>query len=140
MIYGCKITRGAPSISHLLFADNCYFFFRATRTNARIMKYILMIYEMLSGQVINYDKSDFLLVQVCLSKKGCTFVSCWGLEKQQKMYMAVRKNKLEVFDFLSNPLQYKIQGWCNKELSRQGKLILLKTTVQAIPNFWMGLF
>ena len=28
-IHGCQIVRGAPSISHLFFADNCFIFFRA---------------------------------------------------------------------------------------------------------------
>lgn len=31
LIHGCKVARGAPSISHLLFADDCYFFFKATQ-------------------------------------------------------------------------------------------------------------
>lgn len=27
LIHGCRIARGAPTISHLLFADDCYLFF-----------------------------------------------------------------------------------------------------------------
>lgn len=31
LIHGCKIARGAPSVSHLLYADDCYFFCQASQ-------------------------------------------------------------------------------------------------------------
>lgn len=55
MLHGCTIARGAPT-SHLLFADDCYFFFHVTKTEA--MKQIMNRYELISGQVINYTKSS----------------------------------------------------------------------------------
>lgn len=44
LIHGCKIGRGAPPIPHLLFANDCYFFFRASQVEANIMRYILLQY------------------------------------------------------------------------------------------------
>lgn len=58
LIHGCKIVRGAPEISHLLFADDCYFFFRASGAEAASMKSILTRYEEISGQAINFNKSS----------------------------------------------------------------------------------
>lgn len=58
IIHGCKIARGVPSISHLFLADDCYFFFKASLAETNIMRSILQKYERLSGQVINYNKSD----------------------------------------------------------------------------------
>lgn len=60
LLHGCKVARGAPSISHLLFADDCYFFFKATHMEASYMRAILNKYELLSGQVVNYNKSDII--------------------------------------------------------------------------------
>lgn len=54
LIYGCRVARGAPRISHLLFADDCYVFFKATQTEARNMKNILNKYALLSGKIVNY--------------------------------------------------------------------------------------
>lgn len=58
LLHGCSIARGAPPVSHLLFADDSYFFFRATRSEAQIMKSMLLRYERLSGQAINFGKSN----------------------------------------------------------------------------------
>lgn len=56
LLHGISIARGAPSISHLLFTDDCYLFFRANETEARVMKNILTRYENMSGQAINFNK------------------------------------------------------------------------------------
>jgi len=40
-ILGTSVCRGAPSVSHLLFADDCFLFFRAKVEQAQIMKDIL---------------------------------------------------------------------------------------------------
>ncbi|KAL8112036.1 hypothetical protein AgCh_019659 [Apium graveolens] len=37
-------------------------------------------------------------------------------------------------------VQAKLQGWGNKDLSKQGKVTLLKTATRVIPSFWMNLF
>lgn len=38
LIHGVAIARGAPRISHLLFADDCYMFFRASGVEAKTVK------------------------------------------------------------------------------------------------------
>jgi hypothetical protein len=48
-IHGVKVCRGAPSLSHLLFADDCFLFFRADAREAHCMKQILNDYERASG-------------------------------------------------------------------------------------------
>jgi len=45
--------RGAPPVSHLLFADDCFLFFRAEEEQAQRMKNILLNYEAASGQSIS---------------------------------------------------------------------------------------
>jgi hypothetical protein len=56
---GVKICRNAPIISHLLFADDCFPFFKATVTEANALKNILSVYESASGQANNLQKSKF---------------------------------------------------------------------------------
>jgi len=48
-ISGTSICRGVPSVSHLLFADECFLFFKAEESQAHVMKNILNVYEAASG-------------------------------------------------------------------------------------------
>lgn len=57
VLHGCTVARGAHAISHLLFSDDCYLFFKATNSEASVMKQILNMYESISVQVINFNKS-----------------------------------------------------------------------------------
>jgi len=50
---GTMLCTNAPIISHLLFADDCFLFFRACEREAICMKNILATYEEASGQTIN---------------------------------------------------------------------------------------
>ncbi|XP_074378027.1 uncharacterized protein LOC141719548 [Apium graveolens] len=146
LLHGCKVARGAPSISHLLFTDDCYFFFRASQTEAAIMKDILVRYERLSGQVVNYSKSSITFspnTHEQVKKVVCEKLQVMEIDKPGKylgMLMCVRKNKMETFVFLSDGIEKKLQGWSNKELPKGGKLLLLKSAAQTIPSFWMSLF
>lgn len=53
-IHGGKIARHAPTVSHLFFVDDSYYFFRATETEAKVVQEILQAYEIASGQAINF--------------------------------------------------------------------------------------
>ena len=51
------ICRRAPSISHLLFVDDSLFC-RASQEEVHVVKEILQLYAMASGQCINFEKSS----------------------------------------------------------------------------------
>jgi hypothetical protein len=56
-IHGVKICRGAPPVSHLLFADDCFLFCRSTLEEANCLMRILKTYEEATWQEINLTKS-----------------------------------------------------------------------------------
>lgn len=56
-INGCRIYPQAPAITHLLFTDDSFLFFKATVGEANSIKQILSLYEAFSGQSVNYQKS-----------------------------------------------------------------------------------
>ncbi|XP_019159672.1 PREDICTED: uncharacterized protein LOC109156273 [Ipomoea nil] len=62
-IHGCRVARGAPSISHLFFADDSLLLFKANVQEAEVIKHCLSVYEEMSGQAVNYHKSS-----ICYSK------------------------------------------------------------------------
>lgn len=55
-IHRCQISQSAPIISHPLFADDNFLFFRGTKEEAQAVKNILMAYKRSLGQSINYQK------------------------------------------------------------------------------------
>lgn len=145
LIHGCSIARGAPAVSHLLFADDCYLFFKATLVETNTMKNVLRRYGTLSGQDINFGKSNIVFSpntrrnhreQVC-DVLQVREIPTPGNYLGLPMHIGRRKN--DAFKFLSDRVNQKLQGWGNKALSKGEKLVLLKTAAQTIPNFWMQL-
>ena len=57
-IHGCKVARGAPTIAHLFFVDDCFIYFRANEYETRVVKQILGEYGIASGQRVNFTKSS----------------------------------------------------------------------------------
>ena len=57
-IQGVKISRHAPSISHLLYADDLVFFFKATPEACEHIKSISHVFGQASGLVMNKSRSS----------------------------------------------------------------------------------
>lgn len=62
-LQGISICFSAPSINHLLFADNSLLFCRATEAECHHISELLLIYELASREKVNLPKSE-----VCFSK------------------------------------------------------------------------
>ncbi|WOG84407.1 hypothetical protein DCAR_0103590 [Daucus carota subsp. sativus] len=143
---GCKIHVQAPSVTHLLFADDSFLFCKATMEETREIKTILQKYELCSGQAINFQKS------------GIYFSANVRVDKQEEIknmlevhndlssgrYLGlpslIGRSKKQVFNFLKDRLWRKIQGWSSKCLSKAGKAVLLRNVAQAVPSYAMSCF
>jgi hypothetical protein len=62
---GIRVAPSAPTISHLLFADDSLLFFKADGASARAVKDVLSIYCQASGQQINMEKSSIHFAKGC---------------------------------------------------------------------------
>lgn len=72
-IHGIKVCKGAPSFSHLLFAEDFFFLFcRANDTKISIVKEILHIHGLASGQLINHEKLEIFSAPILPNTRGAT--------------------------------------------------------------------
>lgn len=56
-IHGARICNAAPTVTHLLFADDSFLFFCANHVETETIKNLLNAYEKVSGQSVNFQKS-----------------------------------------------------------------------------------
>lgn len=141
-IYGVAIARGAPSVSHLIFADDSFLFCDASvadcTTLTTIFRRYEKAYEEASGQMINRDKSAmcFSPKTSSLIKEDCCNVLDMPVVPYHEPYlglpMVMERHKKTLFRSLSNRVWNRIHGWEGKLLSKAGKEVLIK--------LWLRLF
>jgi hypothetical protein len=143
---GIQVAQTAPKVNHLLFADDCLLFCKASSVEATSLRSIIEQYCNASGQRVNYDKSSIYFGkkvsrQKKLEIKGILDVSSETLnEKYLGLPSDVGRSKNGTFAFLKERIWKRLQGWMEKLLSSGGNEILIKSVVQAIPTYSMALF
>lgn len=145
-IQGISVARGAPEITHLLFADDCFLFCRANLEEVEIMKEILAEFSTASGQFINFTKSSIFfssnlennLKGIILDIMGIPEGSTSG--KYLGLPSLIGRKKREILGFIKNKVIGRISSWNNKFLSKAGREIMIKNVLQAIPTYAMSLF
>jgi hypothetical protein len=64
-LHGLGVARSVPAVSHLLFADDSLFLFKADTESAGRVQQLLDLYCMASGQRVNQDKSSIFFCKGC---------------------------------------------------------------------------
>ncbi|XP_048499407.1 putative ribonuclease H protein At1g65750 isoform X2 [Beta vulgaris subsp. vulgaris] len=127
-------------------SDDSLLFSRASRQECTIIVDILNHYELASGQKINYDKSEVSFsrgVSIEQREELKNILNMRQVDRHEK-YLGIPsisgRSKKAVFDSLMDRIWKKLQGWKEKLLSRAGKEVLLKSVIQAIPTYLMGVY
>lgn len=143
---GVKVSRRSPCICHLLFADDCLIFCKATVGNALAMMKILRYYEEASGQLINIEKlaASFSSNTPTTIRETVMYVlgisSLLGNDKYLGLPMFFGKSKASSFGGLIERLEKKLVGWKQKCLPKAGREVLIKSATQVIPTYSMSCF
>jgi hypothetical protein len=146
-IHGTKICRNAPIISHLLFADDCFLFFRANNNEALAMKNILSTYEAASGQSINFQKSKIFCSRNVIQSDKVLIANTLGVQavlgtsKYLGLPSMIGRSNKAIFSFIKERVWRKINSWSSKCLLKAGREVLIKFVLKSIhPTYFMSLF
>jgi hypothetical protein len=145
-LHGVQICRGAPVVSHLLFADDCFLFCRSTVAECNQLMSILKTYEAATGQEINLSKSEVffsrnlsLSAQEDLSRiMGVKHVL--GTGNYLGLPSMIGRKKKEVFAYIKDRIWKRINSWRGRALSKAGKEVMIKSVLQAIPSYIMSIY
>uniref|UniRef100_A0A803Q9F4 Reverse transcriptase domain-containing protein n=1 Tax=Cannabis sativa TaxID=3483 RepID=A0A803Q9F4_CANSA len=143
-LQGITISRSAPAISHLMFADDTILFARANKQNVDTILKCINTYEAWSGQKCNLSKSSVLfskntLPSVKQNISGMLKVKeCLGNEKHLGMPFVFKRKNREEFKFLRDKILQRIEGWKFRFLSLAGRTTLVKSVASSIPIYTMS--
>jgi hypothetical protein len=145
-IDGVRVCRNAPSVSHLLFADDSLILMKADMTNATSLQQVLDTYCANSGQLVSLAKSSIYFspnTNVLLRAEICETLHI-DTEALSDKYLGlpaiVGADRSDNFIHFVERIIQRINGWKEKYLSIGGKEILLKAVAQAIPVYAMSVF
>uniref|UniRef100_A0A803PZ98 Reverse transcriptase domain-containing protein n=1 Tax=Cannabis sativa TaxID=3483 RepID=A0A803PZ98_CANSA len=145
-IHGLRFGTMEQRLSHLLFADDSLIFLDANLEDSNALKEVLGNYEKMSGQCINFEKTEMCVGCKVSDSVATSLASNLGvtLVKHHTKYLGmptfVGKNKKQVFGKIRGKIEAKLKGWKMGLFSQAGKEILIKAVIQALPCYVMSCF
>ncbi|XP_013694544.2 uncharacterized protein LOC106398556 [Brassica napus] len=146
LLNGLRFSEDGPSIHHLLFADDSLFMCKAYLAQATVLHRVLEFYGEATGQCINLLKSSISFGDKVDVQTRLLVREIMGIENEggASKYLGLPEcfsgSKVELFSYLKDRTQARLDLWYLQHLSQGGKEILLKSTAGAIPVSAMGCF
>ncbi|KAL4291122.1 hypothetical protein GQ457_14G012230 [Hibiscus cannabinus] len=143
---GYRIKPRCPSLSHLLFADDCLLFAEADPNNAKVISEGLELFEEASGQTFNLNKSAIFFSPNTRHSDKYAIMAFLGnpvMELDSK-YLGIPmiwgRGKKAALAFIKDRIVSRISSWKGRFLSQAGKEVLIKAVVSAMPTYFMHCF
>ncbi|KAL0011890.1 hypothetical protein SO802_006998 [Lithocarpus litseifolius] len=145
-INGFRLCKQGPKLTHLIFADDNLRFYRANSTKCSKVMDLLSLYEDVSSQKINRDKTTFFFNKLVTEANRQIIKGILGVHEIQhyEKYLGLPSltgnGKRASFNYIKERVWRKLQRWEGKLLSQAGREVLIKAVIQAIPTYAMGCF
>ncbi|GKV09429.1 hypothetical protein SLEP1_g20934 [Rubroshorea leprosula] len=145
-LHSIQICRSAPKVFHLFFVDDSLLFLHAIETEAANLMAILQAYEQASGQVINLQKSSITFSSNVQPRARSRISHILGIKEVDSpgRYLGfpadIGRSRIATFSTLKSKFWAHIAEWREQPLSRAGREVLIKSVLQSLPTYVMGLF
>ena len=139
---GIKITETVESLTHMQFVDDTFLGGEASVEEARVMRNTLELYGKVSGQFINWKKSEIFFFNTPYNVRFriCRILDI-KLGLMPNKYLGIPffagRNKADLWDTLIEKCQKKMEGWRGKWLTLAGRILMLQVVITAMPVFAM---
>ena len=144
-ISGITIARGAPSISHLLFADDVILFAKADMAEVSELMKIINCFTRASGQKVNILKTGLIFGKKVLPYLKTQISQMLNMQiwNDPGKYLGLPaqwgKSKSQTLSWIKDSILTKMEGWKERLLNPAGKEVLIKAVIQAIPSYAMSI-
>jgi hypothetical protein len=146
LLRGVQFGVSGPHITHLLFADDSVVFLEANLRSFDTLKRILHDYEVSSGQRVNLQKSSIFFGARCQEGVRENLKQLIGINSEalSERYLGlptvVGRSKEGCFKHLRERSWGKVKGLKGQGMSKEGKSVLIKSVLQAVPAYAMSCF
>lgn len=139
-----KVARGAEGIAQLNFADDCLLLFRASLPEAHHIRDILKNFCLQSGEKVNFCKSKVYFGNCVHHRHKRLIKRVLGMHEGQMpmKYLGVvmddKRLPMRAYDPILARIRSKLAGWKAKSLTFAGRVILIRSVLQAIPSYLLS--
>lgn len=142
---GFKLAPGAPTLTHLMFADDALLFTKVNQKEVYMMMRILNEYSAMSGQKINVSKSGIIFGKFVDPRTRASLEQILHMQRWENpgkylgLPMEWGRSKVTGLTWIKERVLAKMEGWKGSLLNQAGKEVLIKAVIQAIPSYAMAM-
>lgn len=144
LIKGIEFPFHQRPITHFQYADDTVIFVNNDGNSLRVMKKLLLLFQAITGLEVNFSKSlvyhvsnDSDKTDMATSILGCQagsipfkYLGDWvGLETRPSLK----------WKSLVDHMQAKLQAWKCTNLNIAGRMVIIKSSLDSLPNYWFSL-
>ncbi|XP_078175152.1 uncharacterized protein LOC144568653 [Carex rostrata] len=140
-LHGVKLEPSSDPITDILYANDLLLLGRAQPQEALQILQVLDAFSAVSGQQIGPAKSSIWFSHPTGQQERINISGIFGVNREvvSSSYLgAPIITNAQGFDFLVEAVSSKLNSWKSRMLSQAGRIVLIKSVLQALPIYFMA--